>query len=184
LNSPNEKKYRILLFATIQSIFFACTETNNVINPGDKPVIEAYLAPNHPVSLKAHTEIPYSESSEGVSKAIDGLSIKIIGNNGKTFLLKSIGNGLYVSKATEIVGAAGTSYLLEFDYKGRKVTASTEIPAKPISFASDKKEISRTQVDLSAGFQRGIRPPLVEVLMNRIHQLISLGAIQINIIIL
>ena len=154
-----KKTYRILLFATIQSIFWACTETNDVINPGDKPVIEAYLAPNHPVSLKAHTEIPYSESSEGVSKAIDGLSIKIIGNNGKTFLLKSIGNGLYVSKASELIGAAGTSYLLEFDYKGRKVTALTEIPAKPVNFLCDKKEISRTQIDLSAGFQGGVRHP-------------------------
>ena len=116
-----KKTYRILLFATIQSIFLACTETNNVINPGDKPVIEAYLASNHPVSLKAYTEIPYSESSEGVSKAIDGLSIKIIGNNGKTFLLKSIGNGLYVSKATELIGAAGTSYLSIIFFNGSQI---------------------------------------------------------------
>jgi len=154
-----KKIYIMVLLSAIQSILWACTETNDVINPGDKPVIEAYLAPNHPVSLKAYTEIPYSESSEGVSQVIDGLSIKIIGSNGKTFVLKSVGNGIYESASNELIGAAGTTYSLEFDYKGRKVTASTEIPAKPVNFASDKKEISRTQIDLSAGFQGGIRPP-------------------------
>lgn len=130
---------------------WSCTETNTVISPGDKPIIEAYLAPNHQVSMKVYTEIPYSETSEGKSEVIDGLTIKLTGSNGKVFTLKSIGNGQYESAKNELIGVAKTTYTMEFDYKGRKVSASTEIPAKPVSFTIDKTEISRTQIDLSSG---------------------------------
>lgn len=138
-----------------QCVLWSCTETNDVINPGDKPIIEAYLAPNHRVSLKVFTEIPYSESAEGVSKPIDGLSIKITGTDGKVFNLTSVGNGLYESAKTQLIGPAKAIYTMEFDYKGRKVSASTEIPEKPVSFKIDKTSISRTQIDLSSGFPTG-----------------------------
>lgn len=143
--------YKIAFLITFQCILWSCTETNTVINPGDKPIIEAYLAPNHQVSMKVYTEIPYSDTSEGKSEVIDGLTIKLTGSNGKVFTLKSIGGGLYESAKNELIGAAKTTYTMEFDYKGRKVSASTEIPAKPVSFAIDKTEISRTQIDLSSG---------------------------------
>ncbi|WP_064196837.1 MULTISPECIES: DUF4249 family protein [Emticicia] len=156
------KNINISFFLLSFLIFLgSCTETNTVINPGDKPVVEAYLAPNHPVSLKLYSEIPYSDTSEGVSQPIDGVSIKIIGSNGKTFTLTSQGSGLYTSANNELIGPAGTTYSLEFDFKGRKVRATTEIPSKPINFKSDKTEISRTQIDLSnftPGSGGGIRP--------------------------
>ncbi|CAH0995716.1 hypothetical protein EMA8858_01841 [Emticicia aquatica] len=146
-----KKIYLLAILLAFQVFLMGCTETNTVINPGEKPIIEAYLAPNHRVSMKVYTEIPYTETSEGTSVNIDGLSIKISGSNGKVFNLKSVGNGVYESAENELVGAAKTTYTLEFDYKGRKVAASTEIPAKPINFKIDKTEISRTQIDLSSG---------------------------------
>lgn len=149
------KIYITAFLLVFQGILWSCTETNDVINPGDKPIIEAYLAPNHQVSLKVFTEIPYSESAEGVSKPIDGLSIKITGTDGKVFNLTSIGNGLYESSKIQLIGSAKTIYTMEFDYKGRKVSASTEIPEKPVSFKIDKTSISRTQIDLSSGFPTG-----------------------------
>lgn len=149
------KIYITPFLLVFQCVLWSCTETNDVINPGDKPIIEAYLAPNHQVSLKVFTEIPYSESAEGISEPIDGLSIKITGTDGKVFNLTSVGNGLYESSKTQLIGSAKTIYTMEFDYKGRKVTALTEIPEKPVSFKIDKTSISRTQVDLSTGFPTG-----------------------------
>ncbi|WP_435354156.1 DUF4249 family protein [Emticicia sp. SJ17W-69] len=143
--------YKIAFLMTFQCMLWSCTKTNTVINPGEKPIIEAYLAPNHPASMKVYTEIPYSETSEGKSEVIDGLTIKLTGSNGKVFTLKSIGNGQYESAKNELIGAAKTIYTMEFDYKGRKVSASTEIPSKPVNFTIDKTEISRTQIDLSSG---------------------------------
>ncbi|WP_337040529.1 DUF4249 family protein [Emticicia sp. 17c] len=141
----------ILFILLIQGGLLSCTETNTVVNPGEKPIVEAYLAPGHPVSLKVFTEIPYAETSEGVSEPINGLSIKITGSSGKTFLLQAKGEGIYESKATELIEAAGSRYKMEFDYMGRTISAETEIPEKPIGFTISTHEISRTQVNLSSG---------------------------------
>ena len=143
--------HKIAILVGFQSILFSCTDTNTVVNPGDKPIIEAYLAPNHKVSMKVYTEIPYSETSEGKSDVIDGLTIKITGSDGKNFTLKSLGGGIYESGSTELIGLANSTYTMSFDYKGRNVSATTTIPEKPIGFKIDKTEISRTQIDLSSG---------------------------------
>jgi hypothetical protein len=153
LNSEKsmEKIYKIAFLIVFQIAFISCTDTNTVVNPGDKPIIEAYLAPNHKVSMKVYTEIPYSDSSEGQSEVIDGLTIKISGSDGKNFVLKSIGGGIYESDSTELIGPANSTYTMSFDYKGRNVSASTVIPEKPLDFSIDITEISRTQIDLSSG---------------------------------
>jgi hypothetical protein len=143
--------YKILSITACILVSMACTETNNVVLPGDKPIITAYLAPGKVISLTAKTEIPYTEDSEGVSKPIDGLAIKITGSDGKVFNLKSEGSGKYSSAKNELVGKAGTKYTLEFDYNGRKIKGSTEIPKKPTDYKLDKYEVSRSKIDLSGG---------------------------------
>lgn len=143
------------IFHTITIIIalfcWSCTETNDVIAPGDKPIITAYLAPGHPISMTVKSEIPYTEDNDGTSKPINGLAIKITGSDGQVFNLKSDGSGNYSSAKTEVIGKAGTKYTLEFDYKGRKVTGSTEIPAKTEGMLLDKVEIARTKIDLASG---------------------------------
>jgi hypothetical protein len=143
--------HKLTLMLALQYILLSCTVTNTVINPGDKPIIEAYLAPNHKVSMKVYTEIPYSETSEGKSEVIDGLTIKITGSDGKNFILKSVGGGIYESGSTELVGSVNSTYTMSFEYNGRTVSASTVIPEKPSNYKIDKTEISRTQIDLSSG---------------------------------
>lgn len=128
-----------------------CTDTNNVIAPGDKPIITAYLAPGLPISMTVKSEMPYTEDNDGTSKPIEGLAIKITGSDGQVFNLKSDGSGNYTSAKTELIGKAGTKYTLDFDYKGRKVTGTTEIPAKTEGMVLDKVEIARTKIDLSGG---------------------------------
>lgn len=146
-----KKKYIILAILLIQSLLMSCTETNDVIESGQKPIIEAYLSPGHPVNMKVYTEIPYAETSEGVSEPIDGLSIKITGGNGKVFILQSMGGGVYASDDSELVEGALSKYKMEFEYKGRIISAETEIPEKPTGFAISTTEVWRTQVNLSSG---------------------------------
>ncbi|MGL4630931.1 MAG: DUF4249 family protein [Leadbetterella sp.] len=150
------KKYIISLsIATIALFNSACTETNNVVASGDKPVIIAYLNPGSRIELSIKTEIPYSENAEAVSTSIDNLSVSIKGSDGSNYTLKSIGGGVYQSEANQVVGKSGLTYTLEFDYKGRKIEASTVIPAKPTGFKLDKYEMPRTKIDLSGGFGGG-----------------------------
>ncbi|RYU97149.1 DUF4249 family protein [Emticicia agri] len=146
-----KKIYSILFILLIINCIISCTDTNDVINPGEKPIVEAYLAPGHPVSMKVFTEIPYAETSEGISEPIDGLNIKITGSNGKVFNLKSMGDGVYVSDNTELIEGAPLKYKMEFEYKGRIVSAETEIPEKPLDFTISTNQIYRTQIDLSSG---------------------------------
>lgn len=150
------KKY-ILAFLTFVSLS-GCVDVNSVISPGDKPVIEAYLVAGSSVKMHVFSEIPYSNSTDSsFSVPIDGLSIIIEGNDGRTFTLTSVGEGLYTSASNERIGAAGSVYSMKFAYNGRTVSATTTIPPPPDDFLSDKSEVSRTAVDLSAGF--GGPPP-------------------------
>lgn len=146
------KKIYSTLFILLALIsIISCTKVNDVVNPGEKPIVEAYLAPGHPVSMKVYTEIPYAETSEGVSEPIEGLSIKITGSNGKVFNLKSVGSGVYVSANNELIEEAPSKYKMEFEYKGRTISAETEIPEKPVGFNISTHQIYRTQVNLSSG---------------------------------
>jgi hypothetical protein len=146
---------------TIQSIFTlitlvflsSCTDTNDVVDPGDKPIIQAYLAPGQPVSMTVFTEIPYAATSDSdsIQQPISGLSIRITDGNGKAFQLTDKGNGTYESGANDRIGTAGNVYTMEFGYKGRTVKGSTTIPAKPEGFTLSKTIVVRTKIDLSSG---------------------------------
>lgn len=146
-----KKTYSILFILLTLTCAISCTDVNDVVNPGEKPIVEAYLAPGHPVSMKVYTEIPYAETSEGVSEPIDGLSIKITSSSGKVFNLKSAGGGVYTSDSNERIEAAPMKYKMEFEYKGRVVSGDTEIPEKPVGFTISTHQIYRTQVNLSSG---------------------------------
>ncbi len=138
-------------FLLLLSIFvFSCINTNTVILPGDKPVIEAYLAPGNRVSMKVFTEIPYSATDSTFSEPINGLKITI-NADGKIFNLTGENNGIYTSGSSEKIGKAGSIVSMSFQYNGRTVSASTVIPVKPVGFAMDLNEISRIARDFSAG---------------------------------
>jgi hypothetical protein len=138
------------------SVFFAlgvlsCKEVNTVVKPGDKPVIEAYLAPGQPVAMQVYTEIPYTTTDSAFSKPITGLKIKISNSNGKSFILEGDETGNYKSKSTELIGPTGTTVSMEFSYNSRIIAATTIMPQKPKGFKADIKEISRVPRDFSIG---------------------------------
>jgi Domain of unknown function (DUF4249) len=145
---------QILLLSLISA---SCIEVNNIITPGDRPVIEAYLAPGNTISMKVFTEIPYTAEDSAYSKPILGLSIKITGNDGLNIVLKEKGEGVYVSTAK--LGKAGATYKMSFTHSGRIISAETTLPKAPEKFKMDKTEISRVARDFSAGFTPGQGPP-------------------------
>lgn len=144
----------ILIILSFALSFTSCIDVNNVINPGDKPIVEAYLAPNHTVSMKVFTEIPYSETDSTFSVPISGLSITIKNLSGASFTLtESETKGTYVSTAK--LGDAGQTYSMSFIHNGRTVSATTILPVKPVGFQMSVSEIERIYRDLSSGFQGG-----------------------------
>jgi hypothetical protein len=146
---------RKLLFITPFIAFFATSclqETNAVIAPGQKPVVEAYLGPGQPIQIKVTKEIAYtSENAEAKTEAINGLSIMVSGSNGKTYTLKNTGEGIYTSASNELVAGTGTTYRMEFGYSGQTISAEATIPKRPEGFRMDRVTISRTKIDLSGG---------------------------------
>ncbi len=133
-------------------LFTACTTVNTVVSPDQKPIVGAYLAPGARVELSLATAIAYSETNtaDSISVPIDGQTVKIKVSDGRTFTLKGLGNGKYISATNELV-KYGLTYTLDFNYKGLPILATTTIPTKPIGFKVDKSEISRTKQDFSQG---------------------------------
>jgi hypothetical protein len=140
------------LFVLAVCLLQSCTTINEVVNPDQKPIVGAYLAPGARVELSLATAIAYSETNtaDSISVPIDGQTVKIKISDGRTFTLKGLGNGQYISATNELV-KAGLTYTLDFTYKGLPIIATTTIPTKPVGFKLDKTEITRTKVDFSQG---------------------------------
>ncbi|MFN8428936.1 MAG: hypothetical protein U0V04_03065 [Spirosomataceae bacterium] len=148
---------KILVFFPLLVIgLSACLEVNDIVNPGDKPVIEAYLAPGHTVSMKVFTEIPYTTEDSAYSEPISGLKIKITGSDGNSFYLTETETGVYES--TQKLGVAGTTYAMSFEHNGRTIAAETILPGKPEGYSMDVTEIYRVARDFSS-FTPGQGPP-------------------------
>ena len=126
-----------ILYIFLGIIIFSCTNLENGFEETTpKPVVEAYLIPGAPISLSVHTEIPYSaDSLANKEKPVDGLKITITGPKGSISLV-SKGNGLYVSQSIFLI-TVGSSYSFKFDYLGKQVSATTQIPTKPLKFTSN-----------------------------------------------
>jgi hypothetical protein len=145
----------IISFLFVVLALSSCTETNTVINPGEKPVVQAYLATGSIVSMKIYKEIPYSNDSSGTSQPISGLSVKITENGNTSFILKEVSPGLYESDAKNIVKSTGSKYSFEFSYLNKTISATTAIPPKPKNYKLSTNEIKRNLINLSGGFGGG-----------------------------
>lgn len=149
-------KNTYLQILILSLLSMSCIEVNNIIRPGDRPVIEAYLAPENILSMKVYTEIPYTSEDSAYSKPIVGLSIKITGDDGLEMILTEKEEGVYVS--TQKLGKTGTTYKMSFSHGGRTISAETTLPQAPEKFKIDKTEISRVARDFSGGFSPGQGP--------------------------
>lgn len=142
--------YLCSLLSILVLINSACTQDVGFIEGGTKPIIEAYLVPDQPISMKVYTEIAYNtEDTATTQSPVSGLAITITGN-GQTYPLTSVGEGVYKSDSKMRV-KVGASYTMNFLYGGKTISATTTIPTKPTGFTEDIYTLYRTKVDLSAG---------------------------------
>ena len=125
----------------------ACDSTSDAIFSDYRPVVEAYLVAGQPISIHISKEIPYAEDSQGTAEDLDGLIVKIT-TNGKTYTLIGTGSGIYT---LNLLPKTGETYQLSFDYNGKVISATTQIPIRPVNYKTDRTAISRTKVDFSGG---------------------------------
>ncbi|WP_229370133.1 DUF4249 domain-containing protein [Fibrivirga algicola] len=126
-----------------------CTEKTTAIAPDDQPVIEAYLAVGQPMTVRVTKQIPFSIDTTGQGKPIAGLSISI-SSGASTYPLRYIGDGQYQSNP-DVKPSVGKTYALSFEYLGQRVTATTQIPTKPVNFQQDVTELIRTAPGMGSG---------------------------------
>lgn len=104
----------------------SCTKQN--LNPDEgKPVVESYLQPGLPASVKLSRQIPVNESDTG-NYAITNAVVKI-SYQGTAYNLQHTADGIYTNSLISII--AGGVYDLSISYNGFEVSASTTIPARP-----------------------------------------------------
>jgi Domain of unknown function (DUF4249) len=109
----------------------ACEENDNAVAES-KAVVEAYLQPDTPVNVKISREFTYGETSSA-SNSIDNLTVTII-ENGISYTLTQDANGVYQNP--NIIVVAGNTYELNFVYNNQTVSATTQVPTKPINFTA------------------------------------------------
>jgi hypothetical protein len=146
-----------MLFALALGMLSACEDVSNTIPGGAKAIVEGYLIPNKPITLKVKKEIAYSEDLTNKETFIAGLAIKITGADGSSYALKPFQDTLYVSDSN-VKLKVGVTYNLSFDYNGKTVSASTIIPTKPTGLTTDVKSIVRTRqvITTTGGFGRNL----------------------------
>lgn len=107
-------------------VLISCTKQNP--NPDEsKPIVESYLQPGLPASVKLSKQIPVNESSS-TDNAITNATVKI-NYQGTVYDLKHSAGGVYVNTQIRII--AGGTYNLSIAYNGLDVSATTTIPGKP-----------------------------------------------------
>lgn len=122
-------KRRIIAGLLITILSTGCAKEDDGLAGINKAVVESYLAPGQPVSVKITKEIEYGV--DNINQPLDNLTV-IINHNGTDYTLANAGNGIYNSSTIPV--NIGGSYQLKFDYNGVQVSASTIIPDKPTSF--------------------------------------------------
>ncbi len=141
---------KFLIISLLGVVTLGCqTASDTAIAPDSRPVVEAYLVAGQPISVKLTTQIPFSEDTTATQQAnpIDGLALTVKSAD-QTLSLRSTGNGLYTTTA---VAKIGQTYDLSFDYLGKRVTANTLVPTKPVNFKADQTELLRPQVTIGSG---------------------------------
>jgi hypothetical protein len=114
----------------------------------DKPVIEAYLKVNEPVSVKISRQITASENITYKNVDLNNLSVSIWENDVE-HKLQLQGFGMYGD--TTFIVKESAEYTLRFVYDTDTVLAKTTIPRKPVNFKQSVKDLYIQKIDFSSG---------------------------------
>ncbi|MEL7120890.1 MAG: DUF4249 family protein [Bacteroidota bacterium] len=139
-------------FKAVMLLFLApflsqsCEEVPVFEDDDQLPVVEGFLYANQPVNGIAVSKVlPFGTTDEEV--ALSGLDISII-HDGTTYqLLESEDKlGRYEYPGNDLMIYTGGQYDLEFDFNGRQVTSSTNVPPPPVGLSISTNDIFLPQL--------------------------------------
>lgn len=130
---------QILLVACLTFSLAACEESAS-IEFDDVPVVEGYLYEGNPVEIKLSRKSSFDADLQLDPTDLDALSLSIK-SGGKSYALLPQGDGRYRSGNDGLEIQTGQTYELEFEFKGKVVSAETRVLAKPLGFSQDVKSM-------------------------------------------
>jgi len=120
-------------FAALMMSASCKKENNNNANSVNLPVVQAYLIPGSPITVKLYQQKALSDTAL-YGPPITGQQVYISDGSTKILLTESPA-GTYTSNNNSFL-VTGNTYTLQFNYLGNAVSASTVMPPKPLNFAT------------------------------------------------
>lgn len=144
------KKYlsaaNIILCMGAALLLFSCKkETTNTTTT--LPVVEAYLIPNHIVSVKLYMQKGLTDTSK-YGDPITGQQLSL-SDGTTTILLTESAKGVYTYSDSTFL-ETGKTYSLSFKYLGNTVSAKSTMPSKPLNFATQYASVTYTSTTSSS----------------------------------
>lgn len=146
-----KKTYPVVIIMSLiymALLFAACTKDSST-GVESQPVIESYLIPGQPISVKVYQQKGLTDTAN-YGALLSGLQLQV-SNGSQTISLTESATGTYTHADNGFL-ATGKIYTLSFSYSGTQVSASTQMPAKPTGYTQ-----SATLVNLP--FTTGIGGP-------------------------
>ena len=112
------------------AIISACSKPNEVENPDQAVVVEAYLTPARDPLVKLRNTLPPEQFFEGLEDTLTEAEVRILVDD-QTFVLSEIpaGSGLYSISSATLPIVSGKTYTLEVDSPDASpVRARTTVP--------------------------------------------------------
>lgn len=134
---------KIAIFPIQQMLITTCflfgltaCEDHTGIEFNDVPVVEGYLYEGNPVEIQLSRKTSFDADLNLDPAELDALNLKIK-SSGKSYTLVPQGEGRYRSTNDGLSIQTGQTYQLEFEFKGKVVSAETTVLAKPLGFNQD-----------------------------------------------
>lgn len=124
------------------------------------PVVTCYLLPGQHVRVALGEKTPYDDNGETVYPDLNSLTVRI--KTGGVFIeLTPMGNGVFSDTSGMIDVQADSTYILDFDYYGETIGATTVIPAKPSGVTQSLTTLEMAQIDPDEFFPGEMPDPVI-----------------------
>jgi hypothetical protein len=140
-----------ILLASLLIFLAACEKENAETSISNQAIVEAYLTSGAPVEVKLTKIIPFDPENQQSLQTLDSLPVAIFYNNEK-FALAPQSNGRYRLDPQILLPEAGERYDLEIEYDGKKLSATTTLPAKPQNFKASASSLTVPTFGSGGGF--------------------------------
>jgi hypothetical protein len=117
----------------------ACNKDKLESKGTDLPVIDSYLMPGQPISVKLSMQKDLADTAV-YGAPITGVTVYVSDGTKKVQLMESV-KGTY-TYADQTFLVAGKTYSLQFDYLTYHISAGTLMPAKPSGFLTQYNSVT------------------------------------------